>query len=318
MLGPQTPGPVRSAVAPLSATRQPWDHSQHGILAPRRRVQQPGQRPGAPARSLHTGAVRSDRRPRAPQDRAGAVRALEERRAALALRPRRDQHLGRPGRGVPRAAAPVARALLRPAGRCRGLAGLRLGDRHRRGRLHPAGGLRRPARGRPGRGAGPRDPGQSPLLPGGSARPVPADRHRPARGRAAPPGERITLVARGDREALRPRPRLRARAQPPGGECARRAPDVPHRPLPGQGDRPEHPGVPLRQLDLRAALEPQVRRPRADHDGRGDRRRAARQVLRRDGRRARRDAEPPAAGDWRSWRWSCRRLSRPTTCATRS
>ena len=38
--------------------------------------------------------------------------------------------------------------------------------------------------------------------------------------------------------------------------AVRRAPGVPHRPLPGEGDGPERPGVPVRQLDLRAALEP--------------------------------------------------------------
>ena len=41
--------------------------------------------------------------------------------------------------------------------------------------------------------------------------------------------------------------------------------DLPHRSLPRQGDRPEHPGVPLRQRHLRADLEPPLHRPRADH-----------------------------------------------------
>ena len=61
----------------------------------------------------------------------------------------------------------------------------------------------------------------------------------------------------------------------------RRAADLPHRPLPRQGDGPEPRRAPLRQRDLRAALEPQPHRPRADHRGRGHRRRGARQVLRR-------------------------------------
>ena len=103
------------------------------------------------------------------------------------------------------------------------------------------------------------------------------------------------VVAGRDREALRPRPRLGAGAQLPRGGRPRRAADLPHRPLPRQGDGPEHPRLPLRQLDLRAALEPQVRRPGPDHDGGGDRDRAAREVLRRDRRRARRRPEPPAA-----------------------
>ena len=46
-------------------------------------------------------------------------------------------------------------------------------------------------------------------------------------------------------------------------------PDLPHRPLPGQRDGPEHPGLPLRQRPLRAHLEPPLHRPRADHGGGG-------------------------------------------------
>ena len=44
-----------------------------------------------------------------------------------------------------------------------------------------------------------------------------------------------------------------------------RGPDLPHRPLPRQGNRPEHPDLPLRQHDVRAALELPVHRPCADH-----------------------------------------------------
>ena len=43
----------------------------------------------------------------------------------------------------------------------------------------------------------------------------------------------------------------RARGLPPG-------PGLPDRPLPRQGDRPEHPGAALRQHDVRADLEPVV------------------------------------------------------------
>ncbi len=73
-------------------------------------------------------------------------------------------------------------------------------------------------------------------------------------------------------------------------------PDLPHRSLPGQGDRPEHLRVPVRQRDLRAGVEQHLRRPRPDHRGRVDRRRAPRRVLRGDRRRPRHRAEPPAAG----------------------
>ena len=54
-----------------------------------------------------------------------------------------------------------------------------------------------------------------------------------------------------------------ADARPPAAPVLRRAPDLPHRPLPGQGDRPEHPGPAVREHDLRAAVEPPLRRPRA-------------------------------------------------------
>ncbi len=48
----------------------------------------------------------------------------------------------------------------------------------------------------------------------------------------------------------------------------RREPGLPHRPLPGQGDRPEHPVLPLRQYHLRAGLEPPLRQQRAGDGGR--------------------------------------------------
>ena len=40
-----------------------------------------------------------------------------------------------------------------------------------------------------------------------------------------------------------------------GEQGLRRRPDLPHRPLPGQGDGAEHPGLPLRQRHLRACVE---------------------------------------------------------------
>jgi hypothetical protein len=44
-----------------------------------------------------------------------------------------------------------------------------------------------------------------------------------------------------------------------------RGPDLPHRPLPRQRGVAEHHGDAVRQRDLRADLEPQLHRPRADH-----------------------------------------------------
>ena len=74
----------------------------------------------------------------------------------------------------------------------------------------------------------------------------------------------------------------------------RRGPGLPHRPLPGQGDRPEHDGVPVLQRALRAGVEPELRRPRPDHGRRGPRHRLARRLLRQRGRPARPRAEPHA------------------------
>ena len=70
-----------------------------------------------------------------------------------------------------------------------------------------------------------------------------------------------------------------------------------HRSLPGQGDGAEPAGLPLRQRHLRAAVEPEVRRSRADHRGRVDRRRGPRRLLRGSRHHARHGAEPhvPAA-----------------------
>ena len=79
----------------------------------------------------------------------------------------------------------------------------------------------------------------------------------------------------------------------------RRDDDLPHRPLPRQAAGAEHGVLPLRQRVPRAVLEPQLRRERADHDGRGLRRAGPRRVLRPDRHDPRRDPEPsvPGAGE---------------------
>ena len=102
------------------------------------------------------------------------------------------------------------------------------------------------------------------------------------------------------------------------GARLRRAPGVPHRPLPRQGDGAEPPGPALRQRHLRAGLEPALRRPRADH-------------RRRDARASSTAApttrRPAPCATWssrtssscsRSSPWSRRSPSTPTPCATRS
>ena len=106
------------------------------------------------------------------------------------------------------------------------------------------------------------------------------ERERPARGR----------------KAVRPRPRVGARAQPDPARAFSRAGDLPHRPLPRQGAGPEHRLHPLRQRNLRAAVEPPLRSQHPDHHGGVLRRAGPRRVLRRDRRAARRGSEPPAAG----------------------
>ena len=118
--------------------------------------------------------------------------------------------------------------------------------------------------------------------------------HRGDQGeRPAPP--RARRGARGDREAVRHRPRIGARA--PGGRALGlpRAPGLPDRSLPGQGDGPERDGVPVRELHVRAGLEPQLHRPHPDHRGGGHRHRHARRLLRLRRRAARPRAEPHAA-----------------------
>ena len=107
------------------------------------------------------------------------------------------------------------------------------------------------------------------------------------------------------------------RAQPRGALGPRRAPGLPHRPLPGQGDRPEHHGVPVRQRALRARVEPQLHRPDPDHGRRGHRDRLARRLLRQRRRAARPHPEPhaPAAVPRRDG--AAGQLHAPTRCATR-
>ena len=121
----------------------------------------------------------------------------------------------------------------------------------------------------------------------------------PAARALRPLHTRGRLVAPGrHREAVRPRPRLGPRAQRHRREGLPRGRGLPDRPLPRQGDGPEPPRPALRQPDVRAGLERQLRRPRADHHGRGHRHRRSRRLLRRHRRRPRRHPEPPppAAG----------------------
>ena len=71
--------------------------------------------------------------------------------------------------------------------------------------------------------------------------------------------------------------------------------DLPHRPLPRQGDGAEHAGAAVRERHLRADLEPAVHRPRPDHGRRVDGDRGPGGLLRVGRRDPRHLPEPPPA-----------------------
>ena len=98
----------------------------------------------------------------------------------------------------------------------------------------------------------------------------------------------------------------------------RRVPAVPDRPLPGEdGDRRD-PLPAVRERDVRADLEPQLRLQRADHDGRELRGRGPRPLLRPGRRAARRGRQPPDAGGRGRRDGAARPRATPTCSRTRS
>ena len=97
----------------------------------------------------------------------------------------------------------------------------------------------------------------------------------------------------------------------PGGR------DLPHRPLPRQGDGAEHAGAALRERHLRADLEPAVHRPRPDHGRRVDGDRGAGRLLRVRRARSATSSRTTSCSCSRSPPWSRRSTSPPTRCATR-
>ena len=113
---------------------------------------------------------------------------------------------------------------------------------------------------------------------------------RPSASAAATDG----LDASDHREAVRSRPRLGAEPHRADQPLLHRGRGLPHRPLPRQGDRPEHAGAAVRERDLRADLEPPVHRPRADHGRRDARDRGPGRLLRAGGRDPRHLPEPHA------------------------
>ena len=214
---------------------------------------EPAARPAGPPaapdrRAVRHGAVRRHRRPVAQEGDAGDLRPRQPRPAAAGLQPGRlrPPRLGRPGlrpdrarlgqgarpHGVPRGGLEAAR---------RGLP-LRPGRLRRRQRLRHT--CAAPSRSSTRSAA----PAATTPSTSRSRRRSSATSSASSRSTASPQPHGGLVAPGGRREAVRPRPRVGARAQ------RRRWPtvfpprlDLPDRPLPRQGDGPEHPGDALRQ-----------------------------------------------------------------------
>ena len=78
----------------------------------------------------------------------------------------------------------------------------------------------------------------------------------------------LRKTARRRREAVRARSPVGRSSTTCSTRAFPEAAHLPHRPLPRQGVGREPPRLPVRQLDARADLEPQLRAERPDHDGR--------------------------------------------------
>src|ERR1022692_646887 len=99
------------------------------------------------------------------------------------------------------------------------------------------------------------------------------------------------------RKAFRPRSGQPAEIERRTAQSLRRIRGLPHRSLPRQRNRAEHPGISLRQRHLRAAVESPLRESRADHRCRIHRRGKPWRLLPGSRRPARHDPESPVAGD---------------------
>ena len=107
-----------------------------------------------------------------------------------------------------------------------------------------------------------------------------------------PKRQQDRLDAHHHRETVRNRSRFGARAASRSQQGVRREERLSHRPLPRQRAGAGHHGPAVRERDLRTALEPPLRRLRADHRRRDRRGRRARRLLRQRRRAARHDPEP--------------------------
>ena len=223
--------------------------------------------------STRAGALRARRlrrlgRPDAPQDLSRAVRARDAQAPAGEVRDRRCRPLGLVGRRVPRPDG-ACRARVRPRrlrpGRL-GLAGQ--GDAVHLPRLRGRVPREQP-HGAPGRARrGARHAREPRLLP---RDPAAGDADGCQGARRTRQGRRLEAPDR--REAVWPRPRLGSRADVADRRALHRGRGLPDRPLPRQGNGPEHARAAVRERHLRADLEPAVRRPRPDHGRRDPRRR---------------------------------------------
>ena len=263
---------------------------------------QPAARPrGPPApadrRAVRAGALRRHRRPVPQEGDAGDLRPRQPRPAAAGLQPDRlrPARLGRRGLRAGRARLGQGSTPARSSARRSGSSSPRASASCRATSTTTSPSTRCAAPSRSStRCAAPAatTPSTSRSRRGSSATSSASSRS------TGSPQPRRRLVAPGRRgEAVRPRPAVGARAQRHARRGLPVRLDLPDRPLPRQGDGPEHPGDALRQRDVRADLELQLRRPRADHDGRGHRHRRPGRLLRRHRRRPRRDPEPPDAAD---------------------
>ena len=147
------------------------------------------------------------------------------------------------------------------------------------------------------------------VLPGDPAVPL---RHRgqgAGRGQAEPGGP-----DRG-REAVRPRPPVRPGPGRRPAPVRRRGAAVPDRPLPRKDGVRGDPLPAVRQHHPGAPLEPQLRRVRRDHHGRGLRRGRPRPLLRPRRCAPGRGGEPPDAGRHRGRDGGSVRTRATTACA---
>ena len=250
-----------TGVAAQSEVPQIADRPGRKGIHEHRRTTSAGGDPGSGRGQRHAtrGRLRRIRHHRGPREGDDVPLALSARAARPPVVPDRR-------RGRERLDAPGA-----PPARARSDRGHRRADRRgglralRRAALLPQRRLRRSRDLRAAR-EGDRRRQPSRLLPGDPAVAVRHGDQGPVRG-----GPDRVGPGRGG-EAVRPRPRFGSRAQRRGAPVHRRVAALPDRPLPRE-DGPGRGALPaVREHDVRADLEPQLRVVGADHDGGGLRR----------------------------------------------